>query len=156
MNGCRKLLFRTNTILIETRVIDFRSTGIKFMIRRQCELLMLTLGESVLAMANGTWWSASAEDTYQRFYGFLLMRFCGLLLVVGMLYMVVFAQPDAAHEHSFSRGAGFKILYQASFFAICTLMPLLATTLRLALQNPHGFKCPILTKALNFRGYSAP
>ena len=109
--------------------------GIKFMIRRHVELLILTFGELVMHLGVS---SDSAEHRPYR----IAVRFCGLLLVVGMLYMVVFAQPNASHDHPFSRGVGFKILYQVSFFAICTFMPLIGMCLELALNHPLGFDCP--------------
>ena len=62
--------------------------------------------------------------------------------------MVVFAQPDAPQDHPFSRGVGFKIMYQVSFFAMCAVMPFIGTCLELALENPRGFDCPWQTWVL--------
>ena len=118
---------------------------------------MLTLGELVLAV------TAILLDSvdFLEFIHFVdagipilnyvkAVRFSGFVLVVGMLYMLVIAQPDTSHDHPFSRGVGFKILYQAFFLIICTIMPLVGTMLELAVRKPIGFVgCPVQTRILH-------
>ena len=119
-------------------------TGIKFMLRRQRELLMLTLGEVVVGVAVfpslSNVWELIPIINYIK-----AVRYSGYVLVVGMLYMLVLWQPDASHDHPFSRGAGSKILYRAFLLIICTILPLVGTMLELAIHYPLGFHCRVQT-----------